>query len=515
VKNGRMHNKWLIAITVMSGAIMAAFDTSIVNVALPQMRGSLGASVEEITWVSTGYILSSVIIMPMIAFLTTRFGRKRFYIFSALLFTCFSTLCGFAWDLQSMILFRIVQGIGGGTLMVVSLAILRETFPPEEQGIAMGIYGFGVILGPAIGPTLGGWLTDSYSWQWIFYIKWPLGILNVLLIIKFIYDPPYLVREKGNFDLAGLFFMAIGLGAVQIILAKGNRQDWFESNLIVVLAIISIAAISIFIWRELTTEKPAVDLRLLKNVNFSSACLFAGFLHLALMGSLFLFPLFLQQLLGYPVLDSGLALLPRSVAMMVAMPLGGRMYNAVGPRILIGAGTFLNILSFYQFAHLSLETSYWDIFFPQVCQGLGFGFIFVALSTAALSGIENRSMTAAAGLFNVISQVFGSAGIALIATLLTRHQSWSRAILVERVTVFSDTATETIEKISSMLLSKGINPSDVRDSAIKTLESIVMKQADMLAYEYVFYLLCFLFIILISLVFFIKQDKKFFERESV
>ena len=508
----RASYKWLIAVTVMSGAIMAAFDTSIVNVALPQMRGALGASVEEITWVSTGYILSSVITMPIIALLSSRFGRKRFYIFSALLFTCFSTLCGFAWDLQSMVIFRIVQGLGGGTLIVVSLAILRETFPPEEQGLAMGLYGFGVILGPAIGPTLGGWLTDHYSWQWIFYIKWPLGILNTLLIMKFIEDPPYLVREKGKLDLAGLFFMAVALGAIQIMLAKGNRKDWFESNLIVLLAVLACVALVLFIWRELTTDKPAVDLRILKDLNFSMACFFAGILYVVLMGSLFILPVFLQQLLKYPVLDSGLALLPRSFAMALIMPLAGRIYNWTGPRLLIGVGILLNILSFYQFALLSLDIDYWDIFVPQLMQGIGFGLIFVALSTAAFSTIEKRSVTAASGLFNVIPQVCGSMGIALVATLLTRGVTVNRVRLVEQVTAFSDATAETVRILTSVLVARGATPGDVPEMALKMLEGIVMQQASMLSYTQIFFLLGKLFLFSIPLVFFIKDGRRIFKR---
>ena len=288
----------------------------------PHMRGTLGASVEEITWVSTGYILSNVIIMPIVGLMSSRFGRKRFYIVSVLLFTCASMMCGIAWSLGSMVTFRIIQGIGGGALIPVSQAILRETFPPKEQAMAMGIYGVGVILGPAIGPTLGGWLIDNYSWPWIFYINLPVGILNILLVMKFIEDPPYLLREKGKLDLAGLLFMTIGLGALQIMLEKGEQKDWFASNFIISLAAISCIGLMVFIWRELTTDRPAVNLRILKDMNFTSATFLGGILGLALMGSLFLLPLLLQQLLGYPAFDSGLALLPRSIAMGILDALG-------------------------------------------------------------------------------------------------------------------------------------------------------------------------------------------------
>ncbi|MGD0280064.1 MAG: DHA2 family efflux MFS transporter permease subunit, partial [Smithella sp.] len=230
-------HKWLITFTVMMGTIMSALDMSIVNVAMPHMRGSLGASVEEITWVSTGYILSNVIIMPIVAFLSSRFGRKNFYIFSVLIFTGASMLCGIAWNLPSMVVFRIIQGIGGGALIPITQSILRETYPPKEQAMAMGIYGMGVVLGPALGPTLGGWLTDNYSWPWIFYINVPIGIINILMIMRFIEDPHFLVRETGKVDVFGLIFLTCGLGALQTMLEQGEQLNWFESNFIIYLAV--------------------------------------------------------------------------------------------------------------------------------------------------------------------------------------------------------------------------------------------------------------------------------------
>ncbi len=293
-------HKWIITLTVMIGNTMAGLDMSIVNVALPSMRGTLGASVEEIAWVATGYMLSSVIIMPIIAFLSSRFGRKRFYIFSILLFTGASMLCGASWNLTSIVIFRILQGFGGGTLMPIAQSILRETFPPEEQGTAMGIFGMGVIMGPALGPTLGGWITDSYSWPWIFYINVPIGIISILMVMRFIKDPPYLVREKGKLDVAGLFFLAMGLGALQVFLERGNEKDWFASDLIRCLAVAALMGLGLFIWRELTTDKPVVNLRILKDTNFTSATLLNGILGMGLFAAMFTLPLFLQHALGLP-----------------------------------------------------------------------------------------------------------------------------------------------------------------------------------------------------------------------
>ena len=501
------HYKWLIALTVMTGATMAALDTSIVNVALPHMMGSLGASVEEITWVSTSYILSSVIIMPIIALLSARFGRKRLYLFSVLLFTCGSTLCGFAWDLSSMIFFRVIQGIGGGTLIVASQAILRESFPPEEQGLAMGIYGLGVVFGPAIGPTLGGWLTDAYSWPWIFYVKSPLGIINALLVIKFIEDPPYLIREKRTMDLAGLFYMTMGLGALQIMLEKGEQKDWFSSDLIIVLAVVSLISLVLFVRRELTAAEPAVNLRILSDISFSTATFLAGVLNLALMGSLFLLPLLLQQLLGYTAYDAGLSLMPRSVAMGLAMPVAGKLYNRTGPKPLIMLGLLVNAFAFYQLSTLSLDVGFWDIFMPQFLQGAGFGLIFVALSTAALATMEKRLMTAASGLYNVVRQVMGSVGIALAATFLSRGVQVNRAILTEHVTVFKDSTVSLFNTLTAYLFSRGFAVPDAKERALKILEGATMQQSAILTYNHEFFFLSVLFILCIPLVLLVRAKR--------
>jgi DHA2 family multidrug resistance protein len=497
--------KWLITLTVMTGTIMAALDMSIVNVALPNMRGTLSASVEEITWVATGYILSNVIIMPIVAFLSSRFGRKNFYIFSVLLFTGSSMLCGIAWDLTSMVAFRILQGIGGGALIPIAQSILRETFPPKEQAMAMGIFGVGVMLGPAFGPTLGGWLTDNYSWPWIFYVNVPVGIINILLIMKFIEDPHYLVRQTGKVDILGLSLMTVGLGALQVMLEQGEQNDWFSSEFIIYLSVVAAFGLILFIWRELKVENPAVNLHILKDINFSSATFLNGILGLALMSSLFILPLFLQELLGYPAFDSGLALIPRSVAMIMIMPIAGRIYNRVGPRIMIGLGLLLDAVSFYQLSILSLNIGFWDIFLPQFLQGTGFGLIFVSLSTAALSTIEKPMLTAASGLYNVVRQVFGSVGIALAATILTRGEQTNRARLVEHITAFGNTGAETLRSLTQYFSSQGMDIIDAQNKALKAIEGMVMRQASMLSFNHVFFLIAALFFFSIPLIFLITD----------
>jgi DHA2 family multidrug resistance protein len=500
-------HKWLIAITVMTGTIMAAMDGSIVNVALPHIRASISASVEEISWVATGYILSSVIIMPIVALLSSLFGRKRFLNISVGLFTISSMLCGLAWDLNSLVAFRLIQGIGGGALIPTAMAVLRETFPPEEQAKAMGVYGIGVMLGPALAPTLGGWITDNYSWPWVFYINVPIGIINILLVLRFIKDPPYLVHEKGKIDFAGLLFMALGLGAFQIFLEKGNMENWFESNFINYLAIIACLGFLLFIWRELTTAKPAVNLRILKDLNFSSGTFLGGLLGMGLMGGLFTLPLFLQQLLNYPAYDSGLMMLPRSIAMLIAMPIGGRLYNKTGPRWLIGTGLFMTGISFYQFSLLSLSVGYWDIFVPQFLQGTGFGLIFTSLSTAALSTIEKPLLIAATGLYSVVRQIFGSIGIAVAATLLSRGENWYRAVLVEKVTIYRDITSEYLLKFSSYFYSQGLDQVGADNRAAKVIGGIVMRQASMLSFNQIYFLVSILFFASVPLAFFIKDDR--------
>jgi DHA2 family multidrug resistance protein len=499
-RSGRGAHKWVIAGTVMTGTIMAVLDSSIVNVALPDMSGSLGATVEQITWVVTGYILANVIIMPIIAMLAARHGRKRVYMASVIAFTVASMACGAARSLALIVIFRVLQGLGGGVMITVSQAILRESFPTEEQGVAMGVYGMGVVLAPAIGPTLGGWLTDQYSWPWIFYVNVPIGIINLILVSRFIEDPPYLVRHRGAIDWLGLAFMTVGLGALQLMLEEGEREDWFESAFIGWLAAISAVGLILFVWRELTTDHPAVDLRILDNPSFASATALGGVLGMGLYGSLFLLPLFLQNLLGYPAMTSGLALMPRSLAMAVVMPIGGRFYNRLGPRVLVGAGLVVSAFSFWELGHLTTQVGFWDIFFPQMWQGVGFSLIFVALSTAALATMPRAKMTAATGLYNVVRQVFGSVGIAVAATELTTGTVRYRAVLIEHMTRGQGLVRGFLASTTHAMQALGADSLTAAKRALELLDLRVTRQAAVLAYNHVFELVTLLFAIALPLV---------------
>jgi len=497
-------HKWIVAGTVLTGTIMAVLDSSIVNVALPDMSGTLGVTIEEITWVVTAYILAQVIVMPITGLLAARFGRKRFYMSSVILFTVSSMACGLAHSLGSMVVFRVLQGFGGGVLLTVSQAILRESFPPEEQGIAMGLYGLGAVLAPAFGPTLGGWLTDQYSWPWIFYINVPVGVVNLILVSRFIEDPSYLVREKGYIDWPGLGLLVAGLGGLQLMLEEGERNDWFQSGFIVRLAVVAAVGLVLFVWRELTTERPAVDLRMLSNISFSSATALGGVLGLALTASLFLLPVFLQNLLGFNAMQSGFTLMPRSLAMAVLMPIGGRFYNKLGPRVLVGSGLLIAGAAFYSMSKLTTSVGYWDLFWPQLWQGVGFSLIFVALSTAALSTIPPPRMTAASGLYNVVRQVMGSVGIAIAATTLSTTTVRYHAILSEDAGA-SIAGRQWLDALTKGMIAKGADAFTATQQSMRVLDGLITRQAAVLAYNHVFVLVSALFFIGFPLVFLLRR----------
>jgi DHA2 family multidrug resistance protein len=495
--------KWVIAGTVMIGNIMAVLDSSIVNVALPDMAGNLGATIEEITWVVTSYLLATVLVMPIIGMLSTRYGRKRLYLTAIAVFTLASAFCGLAGSLPAMVVWRVLQGLSGGILVTVPQAILRESFPPDEQGVAMGVFGMGIVLAPALGPTLGGWLTDRYSWPWIFFINVPVGIINLFMVQRLIDDPPFLIRVKEKIDSLGLIFMVAGLGAFQLMLEEGERNEWFDSAFIVRLAIIAAIGMGLFIWRELTTERPAVDLRTLRNVPFTAATVMGGVMGAGLSGVLFILPLFLQNLLGFTAMQSGLTLMPRSLAMLVMMPLAGRLYNRAGPKLLVSGGLVLVAIGFWQLSRLTIDVGYWDLVWPQVWQGIGFSFLFAALSTAALSAIPRERITAATGMYNVVRQVMGSIGIAIAATLLTHSQQTYHAILAEDATGFA--ARQWIAQATMKMQALGLDMTTARERAMALLDADIARQATVLSYNHIFFLVGVLFVLILPLVLLIRR----------
>ncbi len=500
-------NKWVVAVTVMTGTMMAVLDSSIVNVALPDMAGTLGASIEEIAWVVTGYILSNVIIMPILGTLAEQIGRKRMYQMSVVLFTVASMLCGLARSLEVIVVFRVLQGMGGGVLMTVSQAILRESFPTEEQGMAMGVYGMGVVIAPALGPTLGGWLTDTYSWPWVFYINLPIGVLNFFLVQRFIHDPPFLERKRGGMDWTGIALLALGLGALQLMLEKGEGKDWFESRFIVMLGLAAAVGLLLFVWHELRTRRPAVDLSLLRNGPFTAATAVGGILGLGLYSSLFILPLFLQTILGYSAFESGLALMPRSLAMAVAMPISGRLYNRLGPRAMVFVGLIVSTYSFWDLSRMTSVSGFWDIFWPQVWQGFGFSLLFVPLSTAALATIEKPRLTAATGLYNVVRQVAGSVGIAIAATEVSRGSARYFALLTAHVTAFDPVTRQWLRGATGAMQRFGASADDARLRALALLARSIRQQAAVLSYDHVLYLIAILFAVALPLALLLRRGQ--------
>jgi len=499
-------NKWMVCLTVLLGAIMSAVDTSIVNVALPYMRGNLGASVEEITWVASGYILSSVIIMPVIAFLSARFGRRPFYLFSISIFTISSLLCGMAWDLPSLITFRVIQGLGGGVLLPISQAILRETFSEKEQGLAMGIYGMAVVIGPAFGPALGGWLTDNFSWPWIFYVNIPIGIISIFMARRYIKEPSFLVRETGTVDWLGLVLMTISFVAMQMVFENGQDKGWFDSSFIVWSTVIAVVSMALFVWRELAVDKPVVDLTLFKDRNFICGTLVGAVFGLCLFSTLFLQPLFLQGL-GYAATQTGTILIPRSLIMALGMPLAGRLYNSWGARNIMLVGLAFTVCSYWQFAHLSLDVNGWDLMVPQLFQGMGFGMMFVALSTVVLSTIDKPKLTAAVGLYNVTRQIMGSVGIAIVASLLDNGTTNYRSLLIRHITAYNPISSQWLSKLAQGFEHHGMDAFSAKKAALVVINDQVNAQAQMISYNHIFMLMAIIFVLSVPLMMTVKNQR--------
>ncbi|MDI6727546.1 MAG: DHA2 family efflux MFS transporter permease subunit, partial [Thermodesulfovibrionales bacterium] len=373
-------NKWIVALTVMLPTLIEIVDTSVVNVALDHIRGSLSSGIDESTWTITSYLVSNAIIIPMTGWLSRVFGRKRYLIFSIMLFTVSSFLCGSAWNLQSLVFFRILQGIGGGALQPLSQSILLETFLPRQHGMAMAIFGVGIMFGPIIGPLLGGWITDNWSWHWIFYINVPIGIISILMTMFFITDPPYMKRMKMKIDYWGLAFLAIGLGCLQIVLDKGEREDWFQSGFIVTLGIISATSLIFFIIVEMFAEHPIVNLKAFKSISFSTGniVMFFGFFNL--FASIVLLPIYLQTLMGYTATLAGLVLGPGGIATMVTLIIAGRLINKVNPKGILAFGIIVCAYATYLMSQFNLYADFYTVLWPRIVLGVGMGFFFIPLT---------------------------------------------------------------------------------------------------------------------------------------
>jgi DHA2 family multidrug resistance protein len=500
-------NKWIVTISITFGTLMGAVDMSIVNVAIPHMRGSLGASVDEITWVSTGYIIANVIIMPLVAWIGRRYGRKNVYQACMLLFLVGSFLAGTARSLGTLILWRVLQGLGAGGLQPTEQAILRETFPLEEQAMAMSVFGLAVMIGPALGPTLGGWIVDNYSWPWIFYVNVPIGIIGLAMVQRFVHDPDFLVEGRAaarreSVDYIGLMLLAVGLGALQLLLERGDREGWFDSNFILALAALSALSLATFIVRELTTPHPIVDLSVLKYRSYSAGTFIGAVLGLSLFGSLFMLPLFFQEMRGLTATQSGIELMPRTLVMVAMMPIAGLLFNRFGARALIAVGLAIGGWAAFSMSRFTLDSSLGDMVLPQVIQGAAFSLVFVALSTTALSPIPKRKMSAATGLYNLVRNLGGSVGTTTMAVLFERDQARARYALVAHVTAGRPEVQSRLGAIHHLEGELGWRS---HVESLRLLDFAVIRQATLLAFEHVFAIIGICFVVTVPLVFLLEN----------
>jgi DHA2 family multidrug resistance protein len=508
-------NKWLVTVSVSFGTLMGAIDASIVNVALTHIRGAVGATLEEITWISTGFVVATVLVMPLTAFLGRLVGQKRLYMASLVLFLVGSALCGMARSLWALVFFRVIQGFGAGALQPTEQAILRQTFPPKEQGMAMALFAMAVMLGPAFGPTLGGLIVDNASWPWIFYINLPVGALGLFMVWRFVHEPDDIraanaagaAEQKKNLDWQGIALLSIGLSALQYFLEEGDRDSWFDSRVITACAIVAVLALIAFTIRELSAKVPAVNLSLFKDSVFASGTFIGSIMFAMLMANMFLLPVFMQEMLGFTATQSGLNLMPRTLVMMLVTPLVGKLYNVVSPRILVGAGVIAFTIGAYQMSHFTLDTGSWQIFGSLVWQGFGFSLLFVPLTTVALSRVPRAKMTDATGLNSLLRQIGGSVGLAIFATLLGRSATQARASIGAHLGITDPMAMMRLQELEHGLAARGMDAASAHAAAPAALAQQVAAQAMVLSFEKMFLLAGICFMAILPLLAFLKVDR--------
>jgi DHA2 family multidrug resistance protein len=481
-------NPWLISMVVMLSTFMEVLDTSIANVSLPHIAGNLSATQDESTWVLTSYLVANAIVLPLSGWLSNVFGRKRFYMACVVLFTVSSFLCGLAWSLPLLIIFRVLQGLGGGGLQPSSQAILADTFPPEKLGMGFAIYAMAVVFAPAIGPTLGGWITDNFSWRWIFYINVPVGVLSVFLTSRLIHDPPYLVKRvkemagKIQVDYAGIGMLAVGLGFLQVVLDKGQEEDWFGSHFIVACAILSAAALVAVVFWELSRENPIVDLRLFKERNFAISNVLIFGLGFALFGSTVLVPLFLQTVLGYSATESGKVLSPSGFAVMAMLPVTGFLSSRVSARKLISIGFVFAGVALWLTSHISLGVDYKTITIYRLLQGVGIAFLFTPISTACFSYLPPEKSNAASSLFNLSRNLGASFGIAAVTSLVSRYSQVHHNDLAAHVAAGDPAYRSLLAGLTRRLMAAGSGTYDAGRQAQGYIAAMVTRQATAMAF---------------------------------
>lgn len=495
-------NKWLVVGTVMLPTMMEIIDTTVVNVSLPHIQGSLSVGVEEITWVLTSYLISNAIIIPMTAWLASIFGRKRYMLFSISLFTFSSLMCGTASSLSFLVFFRFLQGLAGGGLQPTSQAILLESFPLKERGMAISIYMMGTVMGPTIGPILGGWITDHWGWRWIFYINLPIGVISLFMVTFFIFDPAYIKRKIKKIDYWGLCFLSIGLASLQTVLDKGHLKDWFSSRFIVVLSVISFSLLVLFVINEIRTKQPLVQLRIFKKRSYAIGCtiIFLGFF--AFFGSVVLLPLYVQKLMGYTAFLAGLVMGPGAIASIFFLPLVGRLTKFIDARYLLAIGFMGQLLALYLMSHFTLQIGFWQIIWPRLIQGAGLAFFFVPLATVAFMEVKKQEMGNATAIYNLLRNLGASFGTAIVTTILSRRAQFHQNRLIEHLSPTDIPFQQSYEQLRHYF------PSDFH--ALGGIYRELLHQTNMLAFNDAFFFCFFLFLILLPSLIILKKAKKTF-----
>jgi len=499
-------HKYLIAFAVVVAALMQVIDSSIVNVALPDMMGNLGASLDEIAWVTTGYILASVIVIPLTGWLGDFFGRKRYFVGSILLFTLSSFFCGEAGSLGALIFWRIAQGVGGGALMVVSQAVLLEAFPKRQAGTAMALFGLGVMVGPTVGPTLGGWLTDNYGWPWIFFINLPVGALAAFLIASYVHDSPD-QKRPGSVDALGIALLAVSVGSLQYLLEHGQREDWFDSRLITTLAVIGVVGGAALVWRELTTRHPVIDFRVLRHRPMWVGTVLGIVMGVGLYASVFTLPVFLQGMLHMTAQQTGIVMLPGALATAVSMAFAGRLTEKMDARILVALGAGLFAVAMLQLSRITGQSGSTDFFWPLILRGLGLGLMFVPLTTLTLAALEPAELAQGAGLYNFFRQLGGSFGIAGIATLLARYTAQFKAILAEHLVNTDPNVLGRLNQLTQAMIARGADAGTARQRAYMILDRTLGAQASVIAYGRIYVLAAAIIVALIPLLFLVGRAR--------
>ena len=501
----RTVNPWIVAIAVMFATFMEVLDTTVVNVSLPHIASTMSATTEEATWALTSYLVANAIILPMTGWLASKFGRKRLLMLSTGGFTIASFLCGAAPNLASLIIFRIIQGATGGALQPLSQAVLLESFKPEERGRAMGFWGLGIVVAPILGPVFGGWLTENYSWRWVFYINLPVGIASLIMTQLFVFDPPYLRRESQGIDYWGMGMLVVGIGALQFVLDKGQQEDWWESTMITTLAIVSAVTLVALVIHQLRSKHPVIDLRIFKDRSYATGVFLMTVLGFVLYGSLVLLPVMLQTLFGYSSYGAGKMMAPRGIGSLLMMPTVGFLTGHVDARKLLAIGLTVGGVTLIWLGQLNLNAGYWDIFWPQFLQGAGMALLFVPMTTVAMATIPREKMGYATSLFNLMRNIGGSVGIAVTATMLQRQRQVIGALMGENVSAYDPTTQSMFEQIRNGLIAAGSDAVTATQRAYVVLHGMLLQQASMVSFVMLFRLLGIVFLLMLPLVLIMKR----------